>query len=135
MPGRKPIAHNRVEREIERFQSIEEFLIDRFEQREIRFVIDHRDIGGSFLARLGAFQLDVILIRHQIRRHENARPRQNCAESAFRKRRSLLPWSKIIIGLAGHVYPNECQFRLDDGLRDSNRLGRRRGLLRVACHD
>ena len=135
LPGRKPIAHNRIEREIERFQSIEKFLIDRLEQREIRFVIDNRDVGGSLLAGLGAFQLHVILIRDQIGRHENTRPRQNCAESAFRERRSLLPWTKIIIGLPGHVYPNECQFRLDHGLRDRNRFGHRRRLLRVARHD
>ena len=77
LPGRKPIAHNRVEREIERFQSIEEFLIDRFEQREIRFVINNRDVGGSFLAGLGALQLDVILIR---RPNRPSRERATAAE-------------------------------------------------------
>ena len=104
------IADHGVEGEIEGLQSFQEFLIDRLEQREVRFVIDHYDVGRRFLARFRALQLDVILIRHQIGGHEDPIMRQDGAEGALGEGRLLLPRSKIIVGLPGHVDPDQRNF-------------------------
>ena len=85
------IAHHGVGCELQRRQAVEEFLIVRLDQREVRFVIDHDHVGAGFLAGFGAFQFDVILIGNEIRGDEDAIFRQDGAERAFRKRRALLP--------------------------------------------
>ena len=106
LPGGKAIADHDIECELERLEAVEKFLIDRFKQSEVRFVVDHHHIGRGFVARFCAFQFDVILIRHQIGRHEHATMGQNGAERALRERRLLLPRPKVIERLAGHVDPD-----------------------------
>ena len=107
LPGRKSIADHGVEREFERLQAVEKLLIDRLEQGEIGFVIDHDHVGRGFLARFRPLQLDIILVRHQVGRDEHAIVREDGAEGALGKRRLLLPRSKVIERLAGYVDPDQ----------------------------
>ena len=57
----------------------------------------------------GALELYVILIGDEIGGDKHPPLRQDRAQAAFRKRRLLLPWPKVIVLLAGHVNPNERQ--------------------------
>ena len=107
LPGGDSIADHSVTRDVERRDSIEKILLDRLEQRQVCFVIDHVDVGGRFLAGFRAFQLDIILVRNQVRRHQNAAFGENRAEGALGYRRFLLPRPKIIVGLAGNIHPHQ----------------------------
>ena len=48
LPGGKPIAHDGVGRDLQGRDSIEKFFVRRLEQSQVRFVIDHRHVGGIF---------------------------------------------------------------------------------------
>ena len=112
LPGRKPVAHDGVGRDVERRDAIEKFFLRRFEQRQVRFVIDHLDVGRRFFARLRALQLDIILIRGPSPRLPARGLWKNSAEGALRERRLLLPRPKIIVRLAGHVHADERELLL-----------------------
>ena len=43
------------------------------------------NVGGHLFAGFGSFQLDIILIGHQVGRHQDATLRQNRAESRVLK--------------------------------------------------
>ena len=107
LPGGEPVADHGISGDVERRDAIKEIFLARLEKGEVRFVIDHFNVGSGLFARFRAFKLNVILVRHQIRGHEDSAFRENCAERTFRDRRFLLPWPKIIIGLAGHVHPHQ----------------------------
>src|SRR5207248_243996 len=93
------------------------FLLGWLEKREVRFVIDDYNIRRRFFARLRAFELNVILIRHEIGRDEDAALRQNRAERALREWRLLLPRPHVIVRLPGDVHAHERKlFRLNDRL-------------------
>ena len=62
LPRGNSITDYCVAGDIERRNSFEEILVGRFEQGEVRFVIDHRHVGRIFLAGFSAFQLNVVLV-------------------------------------------------------------------------
>ena len=72
LQGGEPIADDCVERELQRRQAVEKFFVRRFEQCQVRFVIDHDDIGRRLVSRFRALQLDVVLVGNQVRRHEDS---------------------------------------------------------------
>ena len=69
----------------------------------------HAEIGAirAACASLGSFQLDIILVGHQIGRYQDAAVRQNCSQCALGERRLLLPGSKVIVRLPGNIHPNQ----------------------------
>ena len=83
LPRREAIADHRIERKLKRREAVQEFLIGGLEERQVRFIISDHDICRGLFAGLRALQLDVILIRNQIRRDKDAALRQDRAQSAF----------------------------------------------------
>jgi hypothetical protein len=50
LPRREPVANDCVGRDFKRRDPVEETFLRRFEQRQIRFVIDYKDVGCRFFA-------------------------------------------------------------------------------------
>jgi len=48
LPSREPVANDCVGRDFERRNPVEETFLRRFEQRQVRFVIDYKDVGLPF---------------------------------------------------------------------------------------
>src|SRR5207248_1797650 len=96
LPRCKAIADHRVECDFERNDSIEECFLRWLEQRQVCFIINHLDFGGGFFSRLGTFQLHVILIRNQVRGHQDMALRQNSADSTLLRSRTKGGPSPII---------------------------------------
>ena len=72
LPRSQSIADDGIAGDVERRNPIEEIFLSWFEQGQVRFVINHLHVSRRFFARLGALELNVILVRHQIRGHEDA---------------------------------------------------------------
>ena len=83
LPRGEPVAHYRVGCDFERLNTVEETFFSWFEQRQVRFVIDHTNVRCRFLAGLRAFELDVILVCNQVRSDKDAPLGQNRAERAL----------------------------------------------------
>ena len=80
LPRGKSIADHGVGSNFERSDSVQEFFLCRFEQRQIRFIIDHLYVGRGLLSGLGALEFDVILICNQVRSDKDAPVGQHRAE-------------------------------------------------------
>ena len=115
LPGRESITHHGIEGELERAETIQEFFLDRLQQREVCFVIDHLDFGGDLFSGLSPLKFDVIFVCDQVRRDQHAALRQNRAKRALGKGRLLLPGPKVIVRLAGDIYPHERKLLLHAG--------------------
>ena len=107
MPRREAISHHRIERQLKWREAVQEFFVAGLEEREVRFIISDHDICRRLLAGLRALQLDVILIRDQISRDEDAALRQHRTQSAFLKGRPFLPGPQVVIGLPGDIHPDQ----------------------------
>src|SRR5438477_3125663 len=44
LPRREAIAHHRIERKLKWSKAVQEFFVDRLEQRQVRFIISDHDI-------------------------------------------------------------------------------------------
>ncbi len=112
MPRGESIAHDSIRGNVERRDPVEEIFLAGLEKGEVRFVIDHFHVSSGFFARFRALELNIILVRDQIRGHEHATLGKNRSECALRDRRFLLPRSKIIMRLARHVHADQRKWLL-----------------------
>src|SRR5438046_10035652 len=71
------ISYNRVVRQFQRSEAVEEFFVLRSQERQICLVIHHLYRCRDLFAGFGAFQFNIILVSNQIGGNENATLRKN----------------------------------------------------------
>src|SRR5207249_1083410 len=100
------VADFRV-RDAERLQPLEKGRVVRFEQREIRLVIDDLNARRHLQPAFRSLEFHIIRIAHELRRDEHAIAGQHGADSSAREWRTLSPRACKVPSLIGYIHADD----------------------------